>query len=359
MTIAIVPAFIKQPIPTAANERTADGAAPVDDARDGVDFASILLALPPVPGTQPVRDKDALPPDDPVVDAASQPADDSQFLATLGLPPLHQPAESPGNARAEAVPTRRAASNTLMSAEPTTIDRQLPVQVGVQPGADRRPTTSEAFVADDTPAKFAVADFAAPVSERTAPVTERSLSSKPETVALASGLDTLVIPPNNALNGAALVTHDNHAGLQTPLRDPAWAGEFGQKLLWFVSNEKQLAQLTVHPPQLGSIEITLNMDKGKDSTSAYFVSPSADVRGAIEAAVPRLREMFASAGIQLGQVNIGSESFQQPSNSQQQPAYPQHQPSDNAILGIDSAASGLASQPVAMRRGQGLIDIFA
>jgi flagellar hook-length control protein FliK len=131
----------------------------------------------------------------------------------------------------------------------------------------------------------------------------------------------------------------------------------GQKLLWFASHdEKQLAQLTLHPPQLGSIEITLNLDK--DGASAHFVSPNADVRGAIETAVPRLREMFAGAGIELGQVSVGSESFRQQPDGQQESSHRPRPLADNAILGSDSA-NRLSGETFITQRGRGLVDIFA
>lgn len=358
MTIAIVPTFVKPPTPTptAATERATDGASPIEDVRDGADFASILFGIP-TPIAQPVRDREVSPPDDPSGAASSPQIDDSQFLATLGLPPSNQPPAPPTNVRDQIVPTRQAAAgNALIAAQTTAADRQPPADLNAQPTSERRAAASESVTAVDTPAKFAAADFAATISKQDAPVPERSMLSKPDPAATASGLNTLAAPPNNVLTNAA-VTHDNHASLQTPLRDPAWAGELGHKLLWFASNEKQLAQLTVHPPQLGSIEITLNIDKSRDSATAHFASASADVRGAIEAAVPRLREMFAGAGIQLGQVSVAGESFDQQSRNQQQTS-PQRRPADNAILGID-AASVLASQPVGMRRGQGMIDIFA
>lgn len=146
-------------------------------------------------------------------------------------------------------------------------------------------------------------------------------------------------------------------GIQTPLRDASWAGELGQKLLWFVGNDKQLAQLTLNPPQLGSIEVTLQIDK--DNAKAHFVSANADVRAAIETALPRLREMFAGTGIMLAQVSVGSESFQQPSGEQQGPSH-QHRPmADGAILGIDASGSP-TGQLIATHRGSNaLIDIFA
>ncbi|WP_273703904.1 flagellar hook-length control protein FliK, partial [Candidatus Accumulibacter vicinus] len=171
----------------------------------------------------------------------------------------------------------------------------------------------------------------------------------------ASSPSTLAAVPGNAMSGAAVTDHiTDH--LRTPLRDSSWAGDLGQKLLWFASNEKQLAHLTLHPPQLGSIEITLNLEK--DGATAHFVSPNADVRGAIETAVPRLREMFAGTGIALGQVSVGSESFRQQPDGQQESSHRPRPQADNAILGSDSA-NGLSSKTFVTQRGHGLIDIFA
>ena len=53
----------------------------------------------------------------------------------------------------------------------------------------------------------------------------------------------------------------------------------------------------------------MNIDKGH--ATAAFVSANAEVRDALESALPRLREMFASAGIALGQTSVSAESFSQ------------------------------------------------
>ena len=224
--------------------------------------------------------------------------------------------------------------------------RQEPLKIEGAAGDRQQQSPSGASAADDQPAKFAVSAFAAPPAERIVP-------NRPEAGSPTSVLNTLPSAPT-PVSGA--VSHDIPHHQQTALRDPAWASEFGQKLLWFASNEKQLAQLTLHPPQLGSIEITLNLDQ--DGANAHFVSPNAEVRGTLEAAVPRLREMFASAGIALGQVSVGNESFRPPPDGQRQPARQPRPLADNAILGSDSA-SRLTSALFVTQRGQGMIDTFA
>lgn len=213
---------------------------------------------------------------------------------------------------------------------------------------DSRPAPNPVTVAGaEQAAKFAVA----PTGEATAPADSHRQESPPALSGLAT-LETV----GNRIHDLTAAPPEAPKELQTPLRDPAWNSEFGQKLLWFAHNDKQEAHLTLNPPQLGSIEITLNLDK--DSASAYFASANPEVRNAIETAAPRLREMFAAAGIDLGQVGVGSESFrEQPNNRQQQPST-HRQTADNAILDIDLASS-LPTAGVTTRLGSARVDIFA
>lgn len=141
----------------------------------------------------------------------------------------------------------------------------------------------------------------------------------------------------------------------TPVRDPHWAADFSQKVVWVASQEKQSAQLTLNPPQLGPLEVTINVSK--DQTTAIFSSPHSEVRQAIETAMPQLREAFAAAGIQLGQASVNSESFRQQQGNE--PRSGQNRGNGgNAILASDSSSDNvIASTPI--RRGLSLVDTFA
>lgn len=377
MTIAVVSTFVKPPIQEMSVGSA--GTPATEHMNSGLDFASMLLGQPFV-AAKPLPDDDQ--PDNSelaIADAGTAAtATDPQFLATLGFPPAQQPGSSVLATNPEIDPSRSVRTEALLPSTPTRIAPETP-EIRAQTGDERQPAASTPLASDDKPAKFAVAEFAVPSAVPSAepsgwntpelrnpasgpgtlaawPSPKRSGSNQPEPpFAPASSPSTLASLPGNFVSGAAL-THDIPHHLQTPLHDPSWASDLGQKLLWFASNEKQLAQLTLHPPQLGSIEITLNLDK--DGASAHFVSLNADVRGAIETAVPRLREMFAGTGIALGQVSVGSESFRQQSDGQPEP---QHRPrplADNAILGSDSV-NVLSGKTFVTQRGRGLIDIFA
>lgn len=154
-------------------------------------------------------------------------------------------------------------------------------------------------------------------------------------------------------------TGDVQQHVATPVRDPAWSAEFGQKIVWMATQDKQSAQLTLNPPQMGPIEISLSVRN--DQATAVFVSGNAEVREAIEAAMPRLREMLAGVGVELGQTNVSAESFRQAQENAGG-----RQGTGGRGSGDGDTADGLALQQPggsassgAIRSGNGLVDTFA
>ncbi len=140
--------------------------------------------------------------------------------------------------------------------------------------------------------------------------------------------------------------------LKTPVQDPNWSQEFGEKIVWMARNDQQQAQLSLNPAHLGPLRITLNMEA--DTASAMFTAATPEVRQAIEDAMPRLREMLANAGISLGHTQVGTQSQQQETMARQEQR-PTRAPGDGAIL----EAAESPGTPVPMRRGSGLVDLFA
>lgn len=93
-----------------------------------------------------------------------------------------------------------------------------------------------------------------------------------------------------------------------PVATPAWHAEFSQQVVWMATERRQVAELRLNPPELGPVEIRLAVSAGSaNEASVQFISAHAPVREAIEAALPRLREMLAGAGVALGQATVGSE----------------------------------------------------
>ena len=91
---------------------------------------------------------------------------------------------------------------------------------------------------------------------------------------------------------------------------PAWDNQVGQKVIWMVGGADQSATLELNPPDLGPVQVVLNVSN--DLASVTFSSQQLEVRQALENALPRLREMMSESGIALGNatVNAGAEGRQ-------------------------------------------------
>lgn len=341
MAIAIVTAFIAPPSRATVADETINGIA--NQANSDTDFASILLGLP-VGMANPVPVERTTDKSETESGETSLTTGELELMATRQAPsltafvaPSPTTEQSIGTPGGEIPKTSTAAGSTLAAG----LISPAPDQIRTLPP----PTAATAGV---KPANLAVAEPPPTLLEQT-PTNEVELPLP------TSQLNPLPATPTNIAHDAGLSREAAHQ-LQTPLREPAWAGELGHKLLWFASNGKQVAQMTLNPAQLGTLEITLHLDQ--DGVKAHFVSANVEVRSAIEMAAPRLREMFAGSGIQMGQVSVGSESLGQQAQGQRDPSAAPRWMTDNAILGTDPAG-GLSGQPVSMQNGRAMIDVFA
>ncbi|HTJ96470.1 MAG TPA: flagellar hook-length control protein FliK [Rhodocyclaceae bacterium] len=182
----------------------------------------------------------------------------------------------------------------------------------------------------------------------------------------------LALPQGNTQQGsfdAALqsareqtTAHVNNAGntqitdaartLQAPLGSTRWQNELGEQVRWMSNQNESKAELVLTPPQLGRIEISLNISG--DQASANFVSANPQVREALEGAMDRLREVLAGSGITLGQANVGAESTHQ-GNADQQTAS-----RGGGSLTIDNNVDSSSTVTQTwMRQSNNMLDVFA
>jgi flagellar hook-length control protein FliK len=89
--------------------------------------------------------------------------------------------------------------------------------------------------------------------------------------------------------------------------------EFGQALAervtWLVQKDLNGAKLSVNPPQLGPIEVRIEVKD--DQASIWFSTHSALTRDALESTTPKLREMLGAQGFTGVSVDISQRSFQE------------------------------------------------
>jgi len=134
-----------------------------------------------------------------------------------------------------------------------------------------------------------------------------------------------------------------------PPNHPQWGQAFGERVVWLVNQHTTSAQLSLNPPDLGRLDVQINLEQ--DRARLLFATPHESVREAIEAAVPRLREMLADAGVQLLDVGVERHAGGRQPHSFQAPG----QPSDRN----DPAAAPAAETPVAKpAMAVGLVDYF-
>ncbi|UGQ45215.1 flagellar hook-length control protein FliK [Massilia endophytica] len=136
----------------------------------------------------------------------------------------------------------------------------------------------------------------------------------------------------------------------------AWDQQLGQKVVWMVAGGDQSASLTLNPPDLGPLQVVLNVSN--DQASATFSSAELEVRQAIENALPKLKEMMSEAGIQLGNATVSSGM------SDQQQAFAEAAANRSGNGGARFGAGSVAAEteapaPVVRRSVLGAVDTFA
>lgn len=124
-------------------------------------------------------------------------------------------------------------------------------------------------------------------------------------------------PPGAGAQGIQIVTPQDTAvatrselptaTLNIPVRQPGWDQALGERVLWVVNQKFQGVELKLNPAHLGPIEVRVQMQN--DQAQVSFVTQHGPVRDALEAALPRLREMFAANGFNLVDVNVSQHSF--------------------------------------------------
>jgi flagellar hook-length control protein FliK len=97
--------------------------------------------------------------------------------------------------------------------------------------------------------------------------------------------------------------------LDVPMRQSGWDNAFAERVVWMAKQGVQEAQISVNPRNLGPIEVHISMQK--EQASVTFVAHHAATRDALEAALPRLRDMLQDNGLNLAQSDVSHQSFDQ------------------------------------------------
>jgi flagellar hook-length control protein FliK len=146
--------------------------------------------------------------------------------------------------------------------------------------------------------------------------------------------------------------------ITVPFDDPRFGGALSERVQWLVKEGIQSAELTLHPQDMGPIRIEMSIDGM--AASIDFAATQADTRAAIEQALPRLRDLLADQGLQLGGTQIGADTRRQDNPGHR--ARPSGGETRTATVDIPDATSDgmpVSAMPAPRRNAAGRIDLFA
>jgi flagellar hook-length control protein FliK len=127
-----------------------------------------------------------------------------------------------------------------------------------------------------------------------APLAQAPLSPSP----LSPTVPTTLPPTLSSLPPAA--------GLPEASLSPQWNTALVEQVMWMSSQSLNSARITLAPPELGTLEISITVTQ--EQTSIAFTVQQASVRDALEQQVYRLREMLEQQGLNLADVNVSDHS---------------------------------------------------
>ncbi|MBB6094220.1 flagellar hook-length control protein FliK [Povalibacter uvarum] len=247
-------------------------AAPVGETTTGVPADDFMLMLGQLLGAPVAKATQAKPTLTPATDVEGDAAQALQDAAALAGVPLPVPVT---------LPAQQNAATQAMAAE------VLPL-AGGEGGAARSSVasmTADALAATlaETPAEV----------DNQAPTSPNPLHAQPMDAAQLRAAATVVeAGPTRTLH--------HHVG------SSAWADELGTRMLLMSERGQHSASLRLSPEHLGPLEVRIAVRD--DQASVWFGSAQADTRAALEQALPRLRELFASQGLSLSDAGVFHES---------------------------------------------------
>ena len=96
------------------------------------------------------------------------------------------------------------------------------------------------------------------------------------------------------------------ATLAAPVASQQWQQQLGQQLVKLTQRGDQRVELRLNPAELGPLSVSLKL--GESGAQAQFLSANAQVRAAVEQAIPQLREALEEQGISLGEAMVGEHA---------------------------------------------------
>ncbi|NKW88072.1 flagellar hook-length control protein FliK [Alteromonadaceae bacterium A_SAG4] len=196
---------------------------------------------------------------------------------------------------------------------------QQQVQQGREPGIDL-----SAIVADAAKDAALSADVVASMTARVDSQASQFLNLMTQTQASAqhaiAGLvnqTESVMQENSQLRAEASKSQQAFEGFDKAVNIHKSDGQqqLGEKIRWMVNARNTMAEIRLDPPELGSMQVRVNV--AGDAASVSFVVQSQQAKEALADAMPKLRDMLSQQGIELGDAQVRKDNSSGQDNGQQ------------------------------------------
>ena len=241
---------------------------------------------------------------------------------------------------------------------------QQQVQQGREPGIDL-----SAIVADAAKEAMVSAEVASSLNARVESQASQFLQLVNNTQNIVNQViqgqltqaDTM-INESNQLKAEASKSQQQFEGFDKAvnIHKPEGQQQLNEKIRWMVNARNTMAEIRLDPPEMGSMQVRVNVSG--EAASVSFIVQSQQAKDALADAMPKLRDMLAEQGIELGDAQVrkdnssGSENGGQLAGENGQSGRGGRSSENDSM---DDMADGRIVEQAVSRQAVGGIDYYA
>jgi len=99
------------------------------------------------------------------------------------------------------------------------------------------------------------------------------------------------------------------------IHKPEGQQQLNEKIRWMVNARNTMAEIRLDPPELGSMQVRVNVQG--DAASVSFIVQSQQAKDALADTMPKLRDMLSEQGIELGDAQVRKDNSESGESGQQ------------------------------------------
>lgn len=141
--------------------------------------------------------------------------------------------------------------------------------------------------------------------------------------------------------------------LTREIHQPGWDADLGERVIWMHGRSVSAAEITLNPRHLGPVSVRI--DVSQDQAAVAFAAHNGAVREALEASIPKLREMMGAQQLDLVNVSV-SQQFPSNQDGSRRHAF-DYAPAAAGAFG--AAAETDAGEEKTVTAARGLLNLYA